>query len=103
MADLGKSQWRGKGQAGFSRVQPIGAPPDGGEGSYAPLTFLGPIIAALGNTSLRVPTEASSGGPEFPALYGTVVRSAGQRTYYLILAVVSGDSSESYTLLRVNT
>lgn len=65
MADLGKSLWRGKGQAGYTRVQPTGAPPDGGEGSYAPLASDGPVASLIGNTTLERARQlfSGAGGP----------------------------------------
>lgn len=53
MADQGSSQWRGKGQLGVSRVQPTGAPPDGGEGSYAPLASDGPVKSLIGGSAFE--------------------------------------------------
>lgn len=103
MADQGSSQWRGKGQSGVSRVQPTGAPPDGGEGSYAPLASDGPVKALLGDSAVRNPSaRTTDSAADQVDLYTTVSRTATPRSLTVVTFVIVGDSSESYTILRVS-
>jgi hypothetical protein len=102
MADQGSSQWRGKGQPGVSRVQPTGAPPDGGEGSFASLAVEGPLKSEIGNSAVRLtPAQTVIGVTAQVDLFGTVARSRYPHPSSAILFLLIGDSAESYTIFRV--
>ncbi len=103
MADQGSSQWRGKGQTGVSRVNPVGVSATGSEGSFT-LSSDGPYKPSQGASTARTPDSFTLSATVNPTQPGnSVARSATPRTLvWGIIIVFSGSSRESYTLVRVN-
>ena len=104
MADQGTSQWRGLGEAGFTRVQPNGiASGSGAEGSLS-LTSDGPVKTAQGNTEVRVAHPQVLANFAVPASIAgsSVARTTTPRTLtnFAVPASIAGSSVARTTTPR---